>query len=256
MAAPSLADRLKAGETLISGWSSMPEPLVAEAVARAGFDCVTFDFQHGLHDAGSVMRGITAVAAIGTPAVVRVALGDNATAARVLDMGADAVIAPMINSAAEARALIAATKYPPVGERSWGPNRAMALRSTTPQQHLDSGNASALVFAMVETRRAVAALDEILAVEGLDGVFVGPSDLSVTFSDGKKIAPFDAALDDTIADIAARASAAGRFAGAFAANPERARFFAGMGYRLIALGSDAMYLDGGARAMLAAARPA
>ena len=255
MDASALADRLSAGETLISGWSAMPEPLVAEAIARAGFDCVTFDIQHGLHDAISVMRGITAVTAVGVPALVRIALGDNATAARVLDMGAEAVIAPMINSAAEARALIAATKYPPVGERSWGPNRAMTLRGTAPQAHLDIGNASALVFAMVETRRAVGALDEILAVDGLDGVFVGPSDLSVTFSDGKKIAPLDAGLDNTIAAIAAKAIAAGRFAGAFAASPQRARQFAGMGYRLIALGADSMYLDGGARAMLAAARP-
>ena len=147
--------------------------------------------QHGLHDIGSVMRGIGAIALAGKPALVRIPVGDNATASRVLDMGAEAVIAPMINTVAEARALVAAMKYPPIGERSWGPNRVLAMRGTEPQVYLESGNRASLAFGMIETRRALAALDDILGVDGLDGVFVGPSDLSVTLSDGARIAPFD-----------------------------------------------------------------
>jgi 4-hydroxy-2-oxoheptanedioate aldolase len=255
MAAPELADRLRAGEAFICGWCALPEPLVAEAIARAGFDCVALDMQHGLLDTAAVVRGIGGIAHAGKPALVRIPVGDNAFASRVLDMGAEAVIAPMINSADEARAFVAATKYPPVGERSWGPNRAMTLRGTTPQQHLDSGNATSLALAMIETRRALDALDEILGVDGLDGVFVGPSDLSVTLSEGKRIAPLDKALDEPIALIAERTKAAGKIAGIFAASPERAVTFRTMGYRLIALGSDNLYLATGAKAMLAAARP-
>jgi 4-hydroxy-2-oxoheptanedioate aldolase len=252
MTAPALATRLRAGETLVSAWCGIPEPLVAELSARAGFDCVTLEMQHGLQDVASVMRGIGAVALAGKPAVVRIPVGDYALASRVLDMGAEAVIAPMVNSVADARAFVAATKYPPIGERSWGPNRTLTLRGTQPQEHLDSENRVSLAFAMIETRRALEVLDDILAVEGIDGVFVGPSDLSITLSDGKRIAPFDKSLDAPIRLIADRAHAAGKIPGVFAAVPERARLFRDFGYRFIALGSDQAYLTGGAKAMLAA----
>ena len=92
--------------------------------ARAGFDCVTLDMQHGLHDPVSVMRSISGVALAGKPALVRMPVGDFAMASRALDMGAEGVIAPMINSVADAKAFVAATKYPPIGDRSWGPLRA------------------------------------------------------------------------------------------------------------------------------------
>jgi 4-hydroxy-2-oxoheptanedioate aldolase len=200
------------------------------------------------------MRSVTGVAASGKPAVVRIALGDNAAAARYLDLGVEAVVAPMVSSAAEARALVAATKYPPVGQRSWGPNRALSLRGFTGQEHLERANDYSLIFAMIETRKAVDAVDEILAVDGIDGVFVGPSDLSIAWFGGAKIAPLDPALDEPIAAVAARAKAAGKLAGIFSVTADRARHFHAMGYRLIALGSDQGYLERGAREMLAEAR--
>ncbi len=200
------------------------------------------------------MRGIGAIALAGKPAGVRVAVGDNATASRALDMGAEAIIAPMINSPEDARALVAATKYPPVGERSWGPVRAMTLHGIAETQvQLETGNRNSVVFAMIETVRALDALDDILAVEGIDGVFVGPSDLSVTLSGGARIAPFDASLDEPIRHISARAKAAGKVAGVFAATPERARFYRHAGYRFIALASDQAYLNHGAADLLRAA---
>ena len=230
----------------------MPEPLVAEGVARAGFDAVLLEIQHGMHDIGSVMRCIGAIALAGKPALVRIPVGDNATASRVLDLGAEAVVGPMINTVAEARALVAATKYPPVGERSWGPSRVLALRGTEQQAHLTGDNAVSMTFAMIETRRALDVLDDILAVEGIDGVFVGPSDLSVTLSDGTRIAPFDGNLDGPLRRIVERALAAGKIPGVYAANPDRARQLRELGFRLIAIGSDASYLTNGAKAMLAA----
>lgn len=249
-----LADRLRAGECLISGWTRLPEPLVAELVARQGFDAVTLDMQHGLHDTLSVMRSIGGVAYAGKPTLVRIAVGDNAMASRALDFGAEGVIAPMINSAADAMALVAATKYPPIGERSWGPVRAMTVLGVPdmPTQ-LATANRATMVFAMVETGRAIDAVDEILAVDGLDGVFMGPSDLSVTLSNGKEIAATADWLDEPIRHLADRANAAGKIAGAFAVNPTRARYFRDHGYRLIALGADEAYLAEGAKAMLTAA---
>jgi 4-hydroxy-2-oxoheptanedioate aldolase len=255
MPAPALAGRLAAGDTIYCGWVSLPEPLVAELVARAGYDCVALEMQHGLHDAHSVMRGIGGIALAGKPSVVRIALGDNGSASRFLDMGAEAIIAPMINTEAEARALVAATKYPPIGERSWGPTRAMALHGISePQKQLDTANGNTVILAMVETARALAALDAILGVEGIDGVFVGPSDLSVTLSGGERIAPFDAFLDEPVRRIADAATAAGKVAGVFAANPDRAKFYRSLGYRFIALAGDQVYLTRGATELLNAAR--
>ena len=255
MPAPALADHLRAGETLISAWNAWPEPLLAEAAARAGFDCVTLDMQHGLHEPASVMRGITAATLAGKPAIVRVPLGDNAFATRALDMGAAAVIAPMINTVADARAFVAAMKFPPVGARSWGPMRAMMLHGADGNQaYLDAANRNTLALAMIETAAAIDALDDILAVDGIDGVFVGPSDLSVSLSQGGRIDPRDRALDAPIRRIAERAIAAGKIPAAFAVDAELARRFRNFGFRLIGVGNDQAYFSGGARALLAAVR--
>jgi 4-hydroxy-2-oxoheptanedioate aldolase len=255
MSMPALAARLRNGETLYCGWVTMPEPLVAETVARSGFDCVVLDMQHGLLDTGSVMTGIGAIALAGMPAVVRIALRDDATASRVLDMGAEAIIAPMVNSVEEARALAAATKYPPLGERSWGPMRAMTLEGIDqPLQYLASANQTSFTFAMIETVRALDALDAILAVDGIDGVFVGPFDLSVSLSAGRQVAPGDVSVDGPIKHIAERTAAAGKVAGIYAPTPERARSFRDVGYRFIAVAADQSYLTYGAAELLRVAR--
>lgn len=250
MPAPTLADRLRAGEAFTTSWNIWPEPLLAEVAARSGFDCVTLDMQHGLHDSVSVMRGIGAVALAGKPAIVRVPVGDDAMVSRALDMGAEAVIAPMVNSVDEAKAFVRAAKYPPLGDRSWGPLRAQMLFGLDPATQLATANSATLTFAMVETRRGMAVLDDILAVDGIDGIFVGPSDLSVTYSDGTQIAPGDAAINDSIRRVAEQTGAAGKLAGAFAWGGERAQFFRDLGYRLVALGTDHAYIARGIQAML------
>jgi len=250
VAAASLARRLRDGELLYMGWVGLPEPLIAELVGRAGFDCVCLEAQHALMTASAVVRGISAVALAGTPSVVRIPIDAYALASQVLDSGAEAVIAPMINTVEDARKLVAATKYPPLGARSWGPVRTMTLRGIDPPTQLANANSETLALAMIETAEALDNLDDILAVDGIDGVFVGPSDLSVSLSGGASISPLDAALDDTIADIAARARAVGKITSAFAATPERAKTFRGMGYQLVAIGSDQIYLANGIKAML------
>jgi 4-hydroxy-2-oxoheptanedioate aldolase len=250
MAAPTLVEKLKSGASLVSGWNIWPEPLLAEVAARSGFDCVTLDMQHGLHDPVSVMRGIGAVHLAGKPAIVRVPVGDNAMVSRALDMGAEAVIAPMINTAAEATAFVAAAKYPPIGERSWGPLRAQTLFGIDPPTQLRIANSSTLALAMVETERGLGAIDEILSVPGLDGIFVGPSDLSVTISNGERVAPGDPLVDEPIRLIADRTLAAQKIVGAFAWGGGRAQFFRDLGYTLIALATDHAYITTGIKTML------
>jgi len=250
VAAPSLVERLRGGASLISGWNIWPEPLLAEASARGGFDCVTVDMQHGLHDPISVMRAIGAIALGGKPAVVRVPVGDNAMVSRALDMGAEAVIAPMVNTVEEARAFVAAAKYPPIGERSWGPLRAQTIFGIDPPTQLAIANRSTLALAMVETARGLESLDAILAVPGLDGIFVGPSDLSVTLTDGQRIAPGDPVIEPAVRLIAEKTNAAGKIAGAFAWGGGRAKFYRDLGYRFVALATDHAYITTGIKAML------
>ncbi|MCB1489691.1 MAG: 2,4-dihydroxyhept-2-ene-1,7-dioic acid aldolase [Bauldia sp.] len=251
MGKPTLANRLRAGDLVYSGWIATPEPLIAEYTARQAFDCVSLDMQHGLHDPVSVMHSIGGIALAGKPAAVRIPVGDFAMASRALDMGAEAVIAPMINSVADARAFVAATKYPPLGERSWGPARALAvLDIPDAATQLATANRDTLAFAMVETREAVGILDEILAIDGVDGVFMGPSDLSLTYSDGKEVAPAADWVDEPIRHIAARARAHGKIACAFATDPKRARYFNEVGYQFVAMGPDALYLAAGIKVML------
>jgi 4-hydroxy-2-oxoheptanedioate aldolase len=251
----TLAARLRAGQTLLTAWSAIPEALVAETCARAGFDAVTLDMQHGFHGFDSVLRGIGAARLGGAPAIVRIPVGDFAFASKALDMGAAAVIAPMINTVDDARAFAAAMKYPPVGGRSWGPFRAMALQgSPSNQAYLESANADTLALAMVETRQAVDILDRILAVDGIDGVLVGPSDFSIAWSGGETIDPNLEDMSGAIADIAEKTIRAGKIAAIFAVDGDMAKRYAAMGYRLIALSSDGGYLTAGAKALIASAK--
>ncbi|WP_421723026.1 HpcH/HpaI aldolase family protein [Bauldia sp.] len=246
----TLAETLRAGKTVYSGWIATPEPLIAEIAARQGFDCVSMDMQHGLQDPISVMRSIGGVVHAGKPAGVRIPVGDFAMASRALDMGAELIIAPMINTIADAEALVAATKYPPIGERSWGPARSMMVHGNDPANQLATGNDTSVTLAMVETKEAVDIVDDILAIKGIDGVFMGPSDLSVALSDGKELAPGADWLDQPIAHIAERTRAAGKIAAAFAFNADRAKRFAGFGYQFIAMGPDAVYIASGIKTLL------
>ncbi|ALA19684.1 MULTISPECIES: HpcH/HpaI aldolase/citrate lyase family protein [Chelatococcus] len=246
------ASRLAAGEPLFSAWVGSREPAVAAVLAREAFDLVTLDMQHGAVDIDAAIRGIQLVAGAGKPAVVRIPVGDFQATSRMLDAGAAAVIAPMVNSAADARAFAAFAKFPPLGERSWGPHAALALSGLAPKDYLARANGLTGAVAMIETRAALDALDDILAVEGIDAVFIGPSDLSIALSGGRELEPESAAVDEAIDHVLARAKAAGKAVWAYAGSPERAAAFARKGIVVSAIGSDTVFLRQGAQAALAA----
>jgi 4-hydroxy-2-oxoheptanedioate aldolase len=250
----ALSRALHAGETVFSGWIGTPDALVVETIARSKFGAVTLDMQHGWHSAGSIHDGIRAIVLAGKPAIVRVPVGDFAFASRALDMGAEAIIAPMVNTVDDARALVDATKYPPVGKRSWGPGRAITLSGIgSGQAYMEWTRANVVTLAMIETRQAIANLDAILDVAGIDGVFVGPSDLSLTLSDGVLVDSLSPTIHDAVALIAARAKAHGKFAAMFASNSDHARAIVAEGYSLVAIGTDAMYLTKGCNDIVDAA---
>jgi 4-hydroxy-2-oxoheptanedioate aldolase len=243
----AFADRLRRGDSTFTAWVGWPEPMVAGALAQAGYDAVTLDMQHGAIDYLGVVRSIPPIMAADRPAVVRIPVGEFATASRLLDAGASAIIAPMVNSAADAEALVAFTKLPPVGQRSWSPYAALPLSGLNAAAYLAGANALVRVFAMVETREALAALDDILAVDGIDGIFVGPSDLSIALSEGAQVDAEAPAVEEALDHVVARCRAAGKVPGVYAITAQRAKALAARGFVFIAVGSDGLLLHSAAR---------
>ena len=244
----SLARRLRAGETVHTGWCGLGLPLIAELVARAGFPAVTLDQQHGLYTMESTAAGIAAVHMAGAAPLVRVPLGDFAVVSRVLDFGAEGVIAPMINTPEDARMFAAAAKYPPLGERSSGPLRALLLSGMELTDYVAQANDNVMTFAMIETRKALANLDAILATPGIDAVFVGPSDLSLALTEGRTLDPHSKEVDAAVEQIGAAANKAGKIAGAYTASAERANELAARGFRFLAVASDTAFVRAGTAA--------
>jgi 4-hydroxy-2-oxoheptanedioate aldolase len=247
----SLARRLRAGETVYSAWCGLPYPLVAEIVGREGFSAVTLDAQHGLWDIAALVAGVAAVRLSGAAPIVRVPVGDYALVSRALDFGAEAIIAPMINTKGDAQAFAAAAKYPPVGERSWGPHRATMLGGIADQKdYLVQGNDLTVTLAMIETRTALDNLDAIAATAGIDGLFLGPSDLSIALSQGRSLDPLSKDVERELDRILAAAKNAGKIVGAYCHTAERAVAVAKRGVRFLAVASDIAFLRTGAAAQM------
>ena len=251
-----LAAQLAANAHPLCAWVGMNDPAVAELLAREAYDAVVLDMQHGALDFAGASRAILSVALAGKPAIVRVPVGEFALASRVLDAGAAGIIAPMINSGDDARRLVEFTKFPPLGERSWGPRAALTLSGLDGPAYLNAANAMTQTIAMIETRAALDALDDILGVEGVDGVFIGPSDLSIALSRGRSVEPRGAALLDELPRSVERAGARGKNAATFCFDGADARAMLAVGFRLCSVATDQLLLRGAARTELTAARAA
>ena len=249
-----LAAKLAAGGDALCAWVTVSEPAVAEWLAREAFDAVALDMQHGAIDFAGAMRSILNVTLAGKPSIVRVPVGGFALASQLLDAGASGILAPMINSGDDARRFVEFTKFPPLGQRSWGPRTALPLSGLDATTYLNAANAMAQAIAMIETRAALDALDDILAVEGLDGVYVGPSDLSIAMSQGQRVEPRAPALMAEARRIAERAAAHGKYAAMFCFDGVDARAMLALGYRLCTIASDHALMRSAAQAELAAAR--
>lgn len=233
------------------GWCMVPSPLTAEVVSASGVDWLCIDLQHGLIGEESMRPMVQAAAIRRTPVIVRVPWNEPAAIMRALDAGADGVIVPMVDTAQEARAAAAATRFPPDGNRSWGPLRPAMMH---PGFDPALGNELAVCLVMVETVEAVANLDAILDTPGVDGVFVGPKDLAISHrgaTAGVAATPWDRETFERIADGCARRGLA---AGTICDTIEEVERVRQMGYSLIALRPDAVVLGDGMRRELAAAR--
>ena len=253
MAAFTLARRLRAGETVFSSWCMLASPIVAETIAREGYASVVLDQQHGLWDTASILAGIAALDHAGAAPVVRVPVGDFAFVSRALDFGAEAVIAPMINTVSDARQFAAAAKYPPLGERSWGPVRALQLQGKAgTADYLREANDGTLTLAMIETVTALSNVDAIAATPGIDALFIGPYDLSTALSGGKAQDVQAPEVERAIDRICAAATKAGKIPGIYCSNAERGLAMARRGFRFVTVGNDVGILREGTAAQLKA----
>lgn len=254
MPLPALRSRFADGFVL-SAWSSLTDPAVHAALLGAPFDAVLFDMQHGLHDTASIAAGVAVAGRFGKPAIVRVPVEDRAMAARALDFGASAVVMPMIETAQDAARFVSVVKYPPGGLRSFGPARALGVHGyASYDDYTAVANTETLAFAMIETRAALDNLDAIAAVEGLDGFFVGPSDLSIALSAQGRRDPESPECVEAIKEILAIARSAGRIAGIYAAGLNDARAYRDLGFGLVCVASDVGILAAAAADLAGAIR--
>ncbi len=201
MTIPSLKDRWGSGPVL-GAWMFLREPMTAEAAARVGYDYVVVDMQHGIASESEMLAMIQATEAAGAVPVVRVAHNDATSIGRALDAGALAVIVPMVNDAESAARAVAACRYAPEGSRSYGPVAAISRYS---DDYALVANQTVACIVMIETKEAVESIDAILSVPGIDGVYVGPVDLSLTLGLPPDTDHDDPRFTDAIAAVVAPA---------------------------------------------------
>jgi 4-hydroxy-2-oxoheptanedioate aldolase len=176
------------GRPSINGWLSIGNAFTAEIMAAQGYDSVSIDIQHGALDYNSVLPMFQAMRASGVVPMARVPWLEPGIIMKVLDAGAYGVICPMVNTAAQAGEFVSYLRYPPHGQRSFGPTR---VNFAAGPNYAGEANAEVLAFAMVETRQAMENLDAIAATPGLDGIYVGPADLTFSLTDGRLVPAFD-----------------------------------------------------------------
>jgi 4-hydroxy-2-oxoheptanedioate aldolase len=239
------------GEKTINGWCSLPSSFAAEVMAHAGWDSVTIDMQHGLVDYQVAVTMLQAISTTDATPMVRVPWLEPGIIMKMLDAGAYGIICPMVNTAEDAERFVRWCSYPPRGDRSFGPIRALVYGGAA---YPENANATLLKIAMIETRQALEALDGILAVEGLDGVYVGPSDLANSLGHPPKLDPTVAEVVDACREIGRRAKAKGLFAGMHTGDPTYASKVLGWGFDFATIASDSRLMQAKAQEVLQIAR--
>ena len=240
-----LKQKLDSGSPVVSGWCGIADPHYVGSIAQHDFDAVVLDIQHGFFDETSVQAGIATLVAHGKVPLVRIPPGRWDTAARVMDFGALGVIAPMINSAADAVAFAMAIRCPPTGERSFGPRFAASLYNLSVNEYLESIDACSVALAMIETRQAYSNLDEILEVDGIDGILIGPSDLSISLRQNRIPDPYGVDSMHVITDSLLRCANLGKKTAAYSDNPQTANMLNELGVDVISVGNDQTYITNG-----------
>lgn len=223
-----------------------PSPELAQICAAAGFDVLLIDMEHGPISIETAYRMVTALIGTNCEAWIRVAHNDVALIKLALDTGARNIVVPMITTREEAERAVAAGKYPPQGIRGWGPFRTQYQWQTSMIDYAQRANQATSITALIEHPRAIANLDEILAVDGLGGAIAAPLDLAVNmgFNDG----PGHPEVQDALAVASRKIAAKGFRLGSFAVTPEQGRQALARGVTLLFLGFDTMFIPAAVQA--------
>jgi 4-hydroxy-2-oxoheptanedioate aldolase len=238
---------LKEGRMQIGCWLDLADMTAAEIMGTAGFDWLLIDGEHGPNDIRSIRDQLIALEASPSHAIVRVPVGETWMIKQVLDVGAQTVLVPMVESADQARDLVRACTYPPKGTRGVGGAGARATRFSSIPDYVATADSQVCLLVQVENRAGMAALDDILTVDGVDGVFVGPADLSADMGFGSNSGAPE--VQSAIADALARIRAAGKAPGILGTTEEVTQGYKDMGAQFLAVGMDVLILARAARAL-------
>ncbi|MDD2046186.1 4-hydroxy-2-oxoheptanedioate aldolase [Pseudomonas putida] len=241
--------RLQTAEAQIGLWLGLADPYCAELAANAGFDWLLIDGEHAPNDLRGLLGQLQAVAPYASQAIIRPVIGDTALIKQILDIGAQTLLVPMVESAEQARELVRAIHYPPSGVRGVGSALARASRWNSIPGYLDQADAQMCLLVQIENLEGLARLDEIAAVEGVDGVFIGPADLSAAM--GHRGNPGHPEVQAAIEDAIVRIQKAGKAAGILSADQKLARRYIELGARFVAVGVDTTVLMRGLQTLAA-----
>ncbi|WP_338498608.1 4-hydroxy-2-oxoheptanedioate aldolase [Pseudomonas sp. WP18] len=242
--------RLKSGEAQIGLWLGLADAYCAELAANAGFDWLLIDGEHAPNDVRTLLGQLQAVAPYASQPVIRPVLGDTALIKQVLDLGVQTLLVPMVESAAQARELVRAIHYPPSGVRGVGSALARASRWNSIPGYLDKADEQMCLLVQIESREGLANLDAIASVDGVDGVFIGPADLSASM--GFRGNPGHPDVQAAIEDAIARIRKAGKAAGILSADEKLARRYIELGAAFVAVGVDTTVLMRGLQSLASA----
>lgn len=240
----------KQGKATYGAWLAIPDPAVAESVARLGFDYCCIDMQHGFSEYSDVVAMLAAMSGLGPTLVVRVPWNEPGIIGRVLDAGAEGVIIPMVNTPEEAAAAVASCRYAPEGSRSFGPIRA---GTSLGSGYYPEANGQVACIPMIETRQAVGRIDEILAVPGIDAVYVGPADLALTYGVAPGVDNPDPDYQAGLATVVAACRAKG-IAPGIHSNGQVAPTRVAQGFQMVTASADFGAVSAGMRAELSQAK--
>ncbi|AQU70447.1 HpcH/HpaI aldolase family protein [Streptomyces niveus] len=252
MNAARFATALRSRERLIGYWSILDAPVATERIARLGYDYVCLDGQHGLIGYSGLLHSLTAIDAGGASAgLVRVEANDPVPIGRALDAGAAGVIVPLIDTPEQAADAVASCRYAPAGRRSYGPMRSALRIGPAPAE----AHEATVVLAMIETAAGLAAVKEICAVPGLDGVYIGPSDLRIALGGATSTDPaVDTEFEAALRAVREAADEAGIAVGIHTPDGTTAARRLAEGFTYASVSSDLTHLEQAARDHLGAAR--
>ncbi|MEY4417176.1 MAG: hypothetical protein RIQ53_4469 [Pseudomonadota bacterium] len=238
-------DALRRGESTIGLWLSLGDPYAAELCAATGFQWVLVDGEHGPHDLRSMLTTLQALAPYPAHPVVRVVQGETALLKQVLDIGAQTVLVPMVDTAAQAAELVRAVRYAPQGVRGVGAAVARAARWSTRTDYIEQANDETCLLVQAESVTALSNLEAICAVEGVDGVFIGPADLAASM--GHRGHAGHPEVQAAIEQAITRIRAAGKAPGILTGDTTQARRYLALGAQFVAVGIDVLLLVDAAR---------